>query len=275
MTFYAALERAWHKQDSLVCVGLDPDLDRIPEAVRHHSLPYYEFCRRIVDATAPFCAAYKPQAAHFGAFGREGELAQLIQYIKNHYPDHIVILDAKRGDIGSTAEFYAKEAYERYGADAVTVNPYLGWDSIEPYTAYPERGVVVLCRTSNPSGDWIQNTGHDPVFETVARTVSEWNTKGQFMLVAGATYPAELAHIRSIVDRLPFLVPGIGAQGGDLAAVVEAGLDSQQTGLLISSSRGIIFSYEESGEEETHFAEAAAEAASTLNKSINNLRNQN
>ncbi len=272
MDFYAKLERIWHTQDSLVCVGLDPDYDRLPEQLKHQPQPYFEFCRAIVDATAPYTCAFKPQAAHFAAVGREAELAALIGYIKTQYPDHIALLDAKRGDIGSTAEYYAQEAYVRYGADAVTVNPYLGKDSILPYQGYTDRGIVVLCRTSNPASNWLQARTEDaqPVFQQVAATVAEWNDSGQFMLVAGATYPEELGVIRQLVGRMPLLVPGIGAQGGDLAAVLKHGLDDQQTGLLISSSRNIIYA----GSDDT-FAQAAGEAAKTLQGEINTLRNKN
>ncbi len=206
--------------------------------------------------------------------GREQELARLIAYIKAEYPAHISLLDAKRGDIGSTAAYYAREAYERYAADAVTVNPYLGKESIDPYLPYTEdgKGIVVLCRTSNPDSDWIQQRAEDatPVYQQVASRVAQWNTRGQFMLVTGATYPEELGVVRALVGDMPLLVPGIGAQGGDLAAVLRHGLDRHQTGLLISSSRGII--YAGAGEE---FAAASGAAAKDLRDQINVLRNDN
>ncbi|MEM7101326.1 MAG: orotidine-5'-phosphate decarboxylase [Pseudomonadota bacterium] len=267
-TFYSKLQASWHRQNSLVCVGLDPDLNRLPLHLQDDETPYFTFCREIVDATAPYVAAFKPQFAHFAALAKEGELAQLTRYIRDHYPDHVCILDAKRGDIGSTAEFYALEAYERYAADAVTVSPYLGRDSIDPYLNYPDRGVVVLCRTSNPASDWLQNRSQDddPVYAHVARSVASWDS-GQFMLVCGATYPAELSEIRDLVDHIPLLVPGIGAQGGDLRAVLEHGLDRHGTGLLISSSRNIIFAGD-GGD----FAEAAANAAAALRDEINILK---
>ena len=267
--FYAKLKDAWRTFNSLVCVGLDPDLERLPEHLQAHETPYFEFCRAIVDATAPHVAAFKPQFAHFAAVGREQELQMLLAYIAEHYPQHVSILDAKRGDIGSTAADYAKEAYERYGADAVTISPYLGKDSITPYLDYPGRGLVVLCRTSNPASDWLQNRTQDdePVYAYVARSVAEWN-QGEFMLVCGATYPQELGEIRAIVDDLPLLVPGIGAQGGDLHAVLQHGLDAGGTGLLISSSRAIIYAGSQEG-----FANAAGEAAETLCADINKYRN--
>ena len=267
-SFYSKLQHAWRHQNSLVCVGLDPDISRIPIHLQGSARPYFDFCREIVDSTAPYVAAFKPQFAHFAAQGREQELADLLAYITQQYPDHIALLDAKRGDIGSTAAFYAQEAYQRYGADAVTVSPYLGKDSIDPYLDYPGKGIVVLCRTSNPASDWLQNRLQDeePLYAHVARSVAEWDS-GQFMLVCGATYPSELAEIRKLVGELPLLVPGIGAQGGDLEAVLRHGLDAQAEGLLISSSRGIIYAADSE-----QFAQAAGEAARALREEINKLR---
>jgi orotidine-5'-phosphate decarboxylase len=271
MNVYEKLQHAWKQQNSLLCVGLDPDGDRIPVHLQDQSTPYFEFCRAIVDATAAYACAFKPQAAHFAAVGREGELAQVIEYIRQTYPQHLVILDAKRGDIGSTAAFYAQEAYQRYGADAVTLSPYLGFESVQPYLEYADRGIVVLCRTSNADSDWLQNDKQDavPVYQRVAQRVQEWNTAQQCMLVAGATYPEELGRIRAIVGDMPLLVPGIGAQGGDLAAVMQHGMDRNGTGLLISSSRGIL--YAGSGQA---FAEGAADAARMLKEQINALRSR-
>lgn len=267
-TFYAKLADAWRLHDSLVCVGLDPDMQRIPAHLHDHPTPYFEFCRQIVDACAPYVAAFKPQFAHFAAVGREQELTDLLHYITQQCPDHIALLDAKRGDVGSTASFYAQEAYTRYAADAVTVSPYLGRDSIDPYLQYPGKGVVVLCRTSNPASDWLQHRMQDeePLYAYVARSVAQWD-QGEFMLVCGATYPSELAEIRAIVGDLPLLVPGIGAQGGDLAAVLAHGLDAQGTGLLISSSRNIIFA-----DNSESFALHAAAAAKELQADINSIR---
>ena len=269
MNIYEKLQRAWLQQNSLLCVGLDPDGERIPSHLQGQTAPYFEFCRAIVDATADFACAFKPQAAHFAAVGREHELAQLIEYISQTYPAHLVVLDAKRGDIGSTAAYYAQEAYQRYGADAVTLSPYLGFESVQPYLEYADKGVVVLCRTSNADSDSLQNDAQDavPVYQRVAQRVREWNVAHQCMLVAGATYPEELARIRAIVADMPLLVPGIGAQGGDLAAVLQHGLDRHGTGLLISSSRGIL--YAGAGE---NFAAAAADEARTLRDQINDLR---
>ena len=269
MTIYDKLTLAWRNQNSLVCVGLDPDYDKIPVKFKRGQQPYFDFCCAIVDATAPFVCAFKPQIAHFAAVGREMELAALLAYIKDKYPHLLTILDAKRGDIGSTAAYYAKEAYERYGADAVTLSPYLGFESVAPYLAYADKGIIVLCRTSNPDSDWLQNDNSDsiPVYQRVAARVAHWNREGQCMLVTGATYPQELATVREIVGDMPLLVPGIGAQGGDLAAVMNNGLDENSMGLMISSSRGILYAGE--GDD---FDGAAARAAEALKNQINGYR---
>lgn len=253
-----------------MCVGLDPDMQRIPQHLRTASRPYFEFCRGIIDATASYACAFKPQAAHFAALAKEDELAAVIDYIATNYPKILIILDAKRGDIGSTATFYAQEAYQRYGVDVVTLSPYLGYESVAPYFAYADKGVVLLCRTSNADSDWLQNDKRDdvPVYQRVAQRAVTWNADQQCMLVAGATYPQELAIIREIVGDMPLLVPGIGAQGGDLAAVLSHGLDRKRTGLIISSSRSILYAGQ--GRD---YAVAAQEAAKTLCEEINMLRN--
>lgn len=264
--FYEKLQQSWDQHDSLVCVGLDPDADRIPKHLSADRL-YYDFCRAIVDATADSVCAFKPQAAHFAAHGREQELADLIAYIHARHPRHIVILDAKRGDIGSTAAYYAREAYVRYNADTVTLNPYLGYESIEPFLQYEDKGVVILCRTSNADSDWLQNFDQPPVYERVAQRVAEWNTSNQCMLVTGATYPEELGRVRTLVGEMPLLVPGIGAQGGDLQAVLRHGLTESGSGLVISSSRGILYAGQGAD-----FADAARAEAEQLKKDINSLR---
>ena len=272
MNFTEKLKAAWEANQTLVCVGLDPDAERIPASVRGSKHPYFEFCRHIVDATAPYVCSFKPQFAHFAAVGREDELGMVLTYIAEHYPGHVTILDAKRGDIGSTAQFYAQEAYVRYAADAVTVNPFFGYDSIAPYLEFDGKGVVLLCRTSNAHSDWIQNdpTHATPVFKKIAQAAVEWNTDGQFALVTGATYPQELAAIRDVIGDMPLLVPGIGAQGGDLGQVLEAGLDQRSQGLMISSSRNIIYAVESAQSDD--FAQAAGEAAKMLTDEINALR---
>ena len=244
MMFAERLEQARMAADSLVCVGLDPDLEKIPADVRADPQPLLAFNRRIVDATAGIAAAYKPQIAFYSALGREAELAASIRYIRERAPMALVILDAKRNDIGNTAEAYAREAFERYGADAVTVNPYMGEDSVRPFLARPDRGAVLLCRTSNPGARDFQDLLIDgePLYKRVAaRAAAHWNEHRNLMLVVGATCPAEMAGLRRAHPALWFLVPGIGAQGGDLESILAAGLDAQGTGLLISSSRAIIY----------------------------------
>ena len=269
--FIQKLEAAWRSNNSLLCVGLDPDLKRLPAHLGQRSAAIAEFCRAIVDATADLVCAFKPQIAYFHAERAEDQLEDLITYIHDRYPQVPVILDAKRGDIGSTAEQYAREAFERYRADAVTVSPFLGHDSITPYTCYAERGVIVLCRTSNPGGSDMQFLevdgphGRERVYQRIARTVAtEWNQNQNCGLVVGATYPAELAEVRRIVGDLPLLVPGIGAQGGDIAATVAAGRNAQGAGLIINSGRAILYA---SGAED--FAAAARRVALETRDAIN------
>lgn len=243
-SFADRLLRAQAAHDSLVCIGLDPQLDELPEEVRRSPRPFLEFTRRIVDATHDLVAAYKPQIAFFSALGKEGELEESIRYIRARAPAALVILDAKRGDIGSTARAYAREAFERYDADAVTVNPYMGEDAVRPFLARPDRGAALLCRTSNPGGRDFQDLEIDGVAlyrHVAARAAAHWNSARNLMLVVGATVPTEMAALRAAHPELCFLVPGIGAQGGDLEATLAAGLDACGAGLLISSSRAIIY----------------------------------
>ena len=237
----AAAERA---HDSLLCVGLDPEPSKFPGAWQHDPSRIFDFCATIVDATKDLVLAYKPQIAYFAAQRAEDQLERLMAHIRKVAPNVPVILDAKRGDIGSTAEQYAIEAFERYRADAVTVNPYLGRDSLEPYFAFPGKGVILLCRTSNPGGSDLQflEVGGERLYERVARLASgEWNANGQCALVVGATFPNELARVRALIGDMPLLVPGIGAQGGDVEAAVRAGISSDRAGLIINSSRAILY----------------------------------
>lgn len=240
--FIEQLRQRWSDADSMLCVGLDPDLERLPAAVRGAPRPLLAFCAAIADATADLVCAFKPQVAYFAACGAEAELEELIAYLHRRHPQVPVILDAKRGDIGDTARHYAREAFERYGADAVTVNPYLGRESLEPFLAYADRGVFLLCRTSNVDSGWLQAyPADDPAFLRVASAAREWNHHGNLMLVAGATYAADLRRIRAAAGDLPLLVPGVGAQGGDLAEVLEAGTDSTGRGLVINAARSVIY----------------------------------
>jgi orotidine-5'-phosphate decarboxylase len=265
-TLYAAAAR----NNSLVCVGLDPEVEKIPAQLRDLPQPIFEFNRRIVDATAEYACCFKPQFAHYAALGAEDQLLATIRYIHEKHPGLPVILDSKRGDIGSTAAKYAQESFQRYGADAATVNPYLGSDSIEPYLQWNGRGVIILCRTSNPGARDFQDleAGGKRLYRHVAERVArDWNTSGQCMLVIGATYPQELAEIRAVVGDLPFLVPGVGAQGGDVAAAVRAGKTADGLGMVINSSRGIIYAGNGAG-----FDEAARAAARALRDEINQYR---
>lgn len=245
----------------MLCVGLDPDLSRLPPSLSGRGGAILAFCREIVDATADLVCAFKPQIAYFAAARAEDQLEQLIDHIHRNHPGIPVILDAKRGDIGSTAEQYALEAFERYGADAVTVNPYMGFDSIEPYLKYPDKGVIVLCRTSNPGGSDLQflqvseaEKESEPLYQRVARlAATQWNKTGQMALVVGATFPQEIAKVREIVGDMPLLIPGIGAQGGDIEQTVQAG---QAKAMMINSSRAILYASQGSD-----FAKSAREVA--------------
>lgn len=270
MTFLQLLTQVWQRNDSLLCVGLDPEPARFPAALRDDPDAIFAFCRTIVDATADLVCAFKPQIAHFAAHGAEDALQRLIAHVHASHPGVPVILDAKRGDIGSTAQNYATEAFDRYGADAVTVNPYLGRDSVQPFLDRADKGVIILCRTSNPGARDLQDldVGGRKLYQHVAETVARtWNAHGNCALVVGATYPLELADVRSRIGDLPLLVPGIGAQGGDVAAVVRNGRTTQGTGLMISSSRAVL--YAGSGED---FAAAARTAATALRDEINRYR---
>ena len=266
MSFRLTLNARWKAVDSLLCVGLDPDPDRIPAHLGSGHKAIATFCRGIIDATAGQVCAFKPQIAYFHAMAAESVLVELIDYIHATHPGIPVILDAKRGDIGQTARQYAAEAFERYHADALTVSPFMGFDSIEPYLDWEGRGVILLCRTSNPGGSDFQSlqTDGERLFERIARLAAgPWNRGGELGLVIGATFPAELRRVRQIAPDLPFLVPGIGAQGGDIDATVEAGLDGQGGGLVINSSRAILFAGK--GED---YADAARQASITARDAI-------
>jgi orotidine-5'-phosphate decarboxylase len=270
MDFVTSLQAAWARNDSLLCVGLDPDPAKFPAHLQGRAEAILEFCRAIVDATADLVCAFKPQIAYFAANRAEDQLEALIEHIHRRHPGIPVILDAKRGDIGSTAEQYAREAFERFRADALTVNPYMGFDSVAPYLAYRDKGVIVLCRTSNPGGSDLQflDTGGCKLYQHVAELVAtRWNHGGQCALVVGATFPAELAQVRRLAGDMPLLVPGIGAQGGDIEATVKAGRTARGTGLMINSSRAIL--YAGRGED---YAAAARAAARQTREAINRFR---
>jgi orotidine-5'-phosphate decarboxylase len=264
--FRERVRAAWQHSRSLVCVGLDPDVSKIPERFGRSREPIFEFNREVVDATHDLVCAYKPQIAFYAAVGAEAELQKTIDYIRKRAPGAIVILDAKRGDVENTATAYAREAFERYGADAVTVNAYTGEDGVRPFLRDPARGAIVLCRTSNPGARNFQDLLVDgrPLYQHVAeRAARDWNEHGNVSLVVGATYPQEMATLRKSHPGIPFLVPGIGAQGGDLEAAVTAGIDAQRQGLWVSSSRGIVFAGD---------AAAIRGAAQKLRDEINAIR---
>jgi orotidine-5'-phosphate decarboxylase len=247
MTFLDMLRDAATRNQSMLCVGLDPEPTRFPAGMQGDAHKIYDFCAAIVDATADLVCAFKPQIAYFAAHGAEDQLERLMQHMRANAPHVPVILDAKRGDIGSTAEQYACEAFERYGADAVTLSPFMGFDSVEPYLRYPGKGAFLLCRTSNPGGDDFQNQrlasvdGQPLLYEHIARLAQgPWNKNGQLGLVVGATYPAEIERVRAIAPQVPLLIPGVGAQGGDAAATVRAGW-RQDGPIIVNSSRAILY----------------------------------
>ena len=265
MNFRDQLLAASRKHDSLLCVGLDPDPAKFPAPWTGDSARIFDFCARIVDATKDLVLAYKPQIAYFAAHRAEDQLEQLMAYLRRTAPEVPVILDAKRGDIGATAEQYAREAFERYQADAVTLSPFMGFDSIEPYLRWPGKGAILLCRTSNAGGSDLQSRtladvpGQPKLFEHLATLAQgPWNRNGQLGLVVGATYPDELARVRALAPTLPLLIPGIGAQGGDAAATVRAAWRPDAP-IIVSSSRAVL--YASGGADWQAAARAAALAA--------------
>jgi orotidine-5'-phosphate decarboxylase len=274
--FLEKLARAEAQNDSLLCVGLDPDPARFPAGLTGDTTRIFDFCAQIVDATHDLAIAFKPQIAYFAANRAEDQLERLIAHIHAVAPHVPVILDAKRGDVGSTAEQYAKEAFERYRADALTLSPFMGLDSIEPYLHYPGKGLFLLCRTSNPGGADLQAqrlASGEMLYEHIARMASgAWNSSGQLGLVVGATFPAELARVRELAPNLPLLIPGVGAQCGDAAATVRAAL-RQERGLtvapiVVNSSRAILYA---SGGAD--FAAAARRAALATRSALHASRN--
>ena len=247
MTFLDMLGAAERQNDSMLCVGLDPEPARFPGRLNGDASRIYDFCAAIVDSVADLASAFKPQIAYFAAHRAEDQLERLMAHMRRAAPQVPIILDAKRGDIGSTAEQYAIEAFERYGADAVTLSPFMGFDSIAPYLKYHGKGAFLLCRTSNPGGDDLQNQrlasvdGQPLLYEHVARLAQgPWNLNGQLGLVVGATYPAEIERVRAVAPTLPLLIPGVGAQGGDAAATVKAGWRPDAP-IIVNSSRAIIY----------------------------------
>ncbi len=275
LNFTDQLAQARERNDSLLCVGLDPEPSRLPGGWAGDAAKIFDFCSAIVDATRDLVIAFKPQIAYFAAHRAEDQLERLIAHIRAVAPQVPVILDAKRGDIGSTAAQYAREAFERYRADAVTLSPFMGFDSIEPYLAYPGKGAILLCRTSNPGGADLQGqrlAGADGqagefLYERIARLASgPWNRGGQIGLVVGATFPAEIERVRELAPTLPLLIPGIGAQGGDAAATVRAGARGGAT-IVVNSSRAVL--YASAGAD---FAAAARRVAEATRATLNAAR---
>jgi len=277
-TFTESLLAAETRHRSMLCVGLDPEPAKFPGPWKGDAARILEFCAAIVDATRVLVIAYKPQIAYFAAHRAEDQLERLCAHIRAVAPGVPVILDAKRGDIGATGEQYAREAFERYQADAVTLSPYMGFDSVEPFLRHEGKGVILLCRTSNPGGDDLQNLsleGGERLYERVARLAAgPWNRNGQIGLVVGATYPAEVARVRELAPTLPLLIPGVGAQGGDAAATVQAGWHGRvrpdgaghdTTGpIIVNSSRAVL--YASAGAD---FAQAARQVADATRQQLN------
>lgn len=265
MNFLQKLGKAVKKNNSLLCVGLDPMIDKLPKYLTNKPEPFFLFNKKIIEETNDLVCAYKPQIAHYAAQGVKGlnSLLKTIKYLKTNYPDIPVILDAKRADIGSTSEEYAKEAFNVIGVDALTVNPYLGLDSLEPFLKYKDKGIIILCRTSNPGASDFQDliVDGEPLYIKVAKKINEWHqTYKNCLMVIGATWPEELKKIRKLAPDMFFLIPGIGAQGGDLGKTLINGLRKDKSGLIIHTSRAIIF------------AENPRSAALTLRNEINKYR---
>lgn len=263
MSFMEMVKKRWTENNTLVCVGLDGDIEKIPVKYRESETPLFDFNKDIIDATAEYVCCYKPQIAYYNGVGKERDLELTIEYIHKQYPGIPVILDAKRGDIGSTAQMYVKEAFSRYKADSVTVNPYMGGDTLDPFLDQKDKAAIILCRTSNPGAVDLQDLKADgkPLYIHVAeKAAKEWNRNKNILLVVGATYPEELGEIRAVIGDIPFLTPGIGAQGGDVEKAVKAGTTADGTGMIINSSRGIIY------------ADDPAVAAKTLRDEINKYR---
>ncbi|MDQ3059179.1 MAG: orotidine-5'-phosphate decarboxylase [Pseudomonadota bacterium] len=275
MTFLDMLGDAERHNHSMLCVGLDPEPARFPGKLKGDASKIYDFCAAIVDASADLVIAFKPQIAYFAAHRAEDQLERLMAHMRRAAPQVPIILDAKRGDIGSTAEQYALEAFERYGADAVTLSPFMGFDSVAPYLKYEGKGAFLLCRTSNPGGDDLQNQrlasidGQPLLYEHIARLAQgPWNLNGQLGLVVGATYPAEIERVRQVAPSVPLLIPGVGAQGGDAVATVKAGWRPGAP-IVVNSSRAILYA---SGGED--FAQAARSEALKTRDVLENARRE-
>ena len=251
------------KKGTFLCVGLDTDIKKIPEHLLTEEDPMFAFNKAIIDATAPYCVAYKPNTAFYESRGTEGwqTLERTVNYLRTNYPDHFIIADAKRGDIGNTSSLYARAFFENMGVDAITVAPYMGFDSVKPFMDYEGKWVILLALTSNPGSrdfQFLTDMTGTRLFEHVLETAQKWGTTENLMFVVGATQGAMFAEVRRVAPQSFLLVPGVGAQGGSLEEVAKWGM-TPECGLLVNSSRGIIFASKESD-----YADAAAKAASEL-----------
>lgn len=273
MKFNEKVENIIKKNNSLLCIGLDTDLNKVPQHLLTEEDPMFAFNKAVIDSTFDLVCAYKPNMAFYESEGIDGlkSLKKTIQYLTNKYPDIPTICDGKRGDIGSTSEKYAKAAFDYFGFDSLTVNPYLGSDGVEPFLSHEDKGVIILCRTSNPGSVDFQNleVNGEKVYKKVAKKIIEWNSKHHnCLMVIGATWPEELGEIRKITDEMFFLVPGVGTQGGDTEKILTYGLNSKKSGLIINVSRAII--YASKGKD---FKEAIREKTIEFNNEINKYRN--
>lgn len=275
MDFITKLTTASAKNNSLLCVGLDPNIDKLPPHLRDDKTPFFSFNKAIIDATAAVVCAFKPNSAFYEARGAAGieELKQTCDYIRQNHPDIPIILDFKRGDIGNTNNHYTKFAFDYLNVDAVTVQPYQGREAVQPFLDCRDKGIIVLCRTSNPGAGELQDlevNGRKLYLQVAENVAKDWNSSGNCLLVVGATFPQEMAEIRALVgDEMVFLVPGLGAQGGDTEATIKGGINSKGSGLIISSSRAIIYA---SGGKD--FADATRQAAAKTRDEINNYRKE-
>lgn len=276
MTFTQKLNSTIDENDSLLCIGLDVDLEKIPTSLKNNPAPLFIFNKAIIDATHDLVCAYKPNSAFYEAYGPKGieQLKQTADYIHQNYPNIPIILDAKRGDIGNTNNGYTSSIFDYLGMDAVTLHPYFGQESLRPFLAREDKGLIILCRSSNPGAGEFQDlmTDGKPVYQHVAKEVVEkWNDKNNCLLMVGATYPEEMEMVRKIAGPdMAFLVPGIGAQGGDIGEAVKAGLGANKRGLIISSTRDIIYA-----SSDDDFAEAARKRAIEVRDEINQYRGEN
>lgn len=273
MNFINKLQHSWKKSNSLVCVGLDPLLEKIPIHLREKKNPIFEFNKSIIDATAEHVCAYKPQVAYFSSQKAEDALEETIAYIHKAYSHIPVILDAKRSDFDLTAKQYAIEAFDRYKADALTAVPFQGTDAIKPYLERADKGIILVCKTSNPSSAELQNLKIDgqPLYRIIAnKAATDWNYNNNVSLVVGATNPSELREIRNLIGSMPILIPGVGAQGGSIETSIIHGKDSFGTGVIVSSSRSVLYA-----SDQEDFAKKALDVVLKMKTEINQYRYPN